>query len=188
VNDEKMIFPLTVKLVSGSGAVGEEIEETIHELVNDELIQGTKQFKRCNEVRAPEPPPPAFDCTVGVCVTPSTILHAFDYYGAPGGEQTVLSESKCREACTLVDGCTYSSYCPPSDPACMLATDDLNEALISTDHVRRCILYGGCTSGTLRPSNGAGTMVPYVTCSRDTHFQMVEAGCTDTLDPACATR
>jgi hypothetical protein len=189
VNDEKIVFPLTVKLVSGSGAVGEEIEETIQELVNDQLIEGTKQFQRCNAVTAPEPAQPAFDCSVGVCVTPSTILHAFDYYGAPGGNQTVLSESECREACTTHDGCTYSSYCPPSDPACVLATDDLNEALISTNHVRRCILYAGCSSGTLRPADASyGDVVPYVTCPRDTHYQMVEVGCTNTLDPACATR
>merc|ERR1719181_593466 len=99
-------------------------------------------------------------------------------------------EVTCREACTVVDGCTYSSYCPPSDPACVLATDDMNEALISSNHVRRCILYAGCSSGTLRPanSNSGGDVVPYVTCSRDTHFRMVEAGCTDTRDPACATR
>jgi len=189
VNDEKIEFPLQVRLVSGSGAVGEEITETIHELVNGEPIQGTKQFSRCEEVTGPPEPEPAFDCSVGVCVTPATILHAQDYYGNPGGDQSVLTEAQCREACTLVDGCTYSSYCPPSDPACVLATDDANEALISNDHVRRCILYGGCSAGTLRPADANhGNVVPYVTCPADTHFRMVEAGCTDTLDPTCETR
>jgi len=121
-------------------------------------------------------------------VTPATILHSFDYFGAPGG-QTVLSEATCREACTLVEGCTYSSYCPPSDPGCVLATDDTNEALISTDHVRRCILYAGCSAGTLRSADASyGNVVPYVTCPADTHFRMVESGCTDTLDPNCETR
>jgi hypothetical protein len=188
--DQKMVFPLQVRLVSGSGAVGEQIEETIQEMVNDKLIEGTKQFKRCNALPTPAPAEPAFDCSIGVCVTPATMLHTYDYYGPPGGQQSVLSEATCREACTLVDGCTYSSYCPPSDPACVLATDDMNEALISTDHVRRCILYGGCSSGTLRPanSNSGGDVVPYVTCPRDTHYRMVEAGCTDTLDPSCEAR
>jgi hypothetical protein len=188
VNDEKIVFPLTVRLTAGGGSVGEEIEETIHELVNGETIEGKKQFSRCSEVTRPAEPEPAFDCSVGVCVTPATILHSFDYYGNPG-DQAVLSEPKCREACTLVEGCTYSSYCPPSDPACVLATDDVNEALISTDHVRRCILYAGCSSGTLRPADKSyGNVVPYVTCPSDTHFRMVEAGCTDTLDPTCETR
>jgi hypothetical protein len=190
ITDQKMVFPLKVKLVSGSGAVGEVIEETIQTLVNDKLIEGTKQFKRCKALPTPAPAEPAFDCSIGVCVTPATILHTYDYYGPPGGQQSVLSEATCREACTLVDGCTYSSYCPPSDPACVLATDDMNEALISTDHVRRCILYGGCSTGTLRPANtnSGGDIVPYVTCPRDTHYQMVEAGCTDTLDPTCEAR
>jgi hypothetical protein len=188
VNNVEIVFPLTVRLVSGSGAVGEEIEETIQELVNDQPIEGTKQFKRCN-AEEPAAVQPAFDCIVGVCVTPATILHAIDQYGPPGGEQSVLSEASCREACTLTEGCTYSSYCPPSDPACVLATDDMNEALISTEHVRRCILYAGCSAGTLRPANeDLGTTVPYVSCPRDVHFQMVEAGCTDTLDPSCEAR
>jgi methyl coenzyme M reductase beta subunit len=47
VNDQKMVFPLKVKLVSETGAVGEVIEETIQDLVNDKLIEGKKQFKRC---------------------------------------------------------------------------------------------------------------------------------------------
>jgi hypothetical protein len=190
VEGQKLEFPLKVRLVSGSGSVGEEIEETIQELVNDKLIPATKEFKRCNEVTSPgEAPAPAFDCTLGVCVTPATILDSL-YHPAPGGSQSILSESACREACTQVDGCTHSSYCPPSDPACVLATDDLNEALIGSNHVRRCILYAGCTSSTLRTlsSNFGDDIVPYVTCPRDTHFQMVDAGCTDTLDPACASR
>jgi hypothetical protein len=190
VNNQKIVFPLTVKLVSGKGSVGEEVQETIAgPPVDGKIIEGTKHFKKCAEVAGDPEPEPAFDCSVGVCVTPSTILHSFDYFGAPGGDQTVLSESTCREACTLVDGCTFSSYCPPSDPACVLATDDMNEALISTDHVRRCILYAGCSSGTLRPADASyGDVVPYVTCPRDTHFRMVDAGCTDTLDPNCAAR
>merc|ERR1719331_3738991 len=84
VNNVEIVFPLTVRLVSGSGAVGEEIEETIQELVNDQPIEGTKQFKRGN-AEEPAAVQPAFDCIVGVCVTPATILHAIDQYGPPGG-------------------------------------------------------------------------------------------------------
>jgi hypothetical protein len=59
VKNYELAFPLTVRVVSGAGAVGEEVEDVIPQLLNDKLLDGTKQFQRCvsQPTQSPTPSP-----------------------------------------------------------------------------------------------------------------------------------